>query len=381
MADTADEMERVRAHIDRLIQAMLKRAERDRRFTSENLIAAHREITGTAPDVPMTPSVVTTYDWLFGFEHNARHYLDRRDDPIAPRTSKLNPITVKRLNRIASAITCKTLRICSSVPAFGKTPSTWWAFLSYAEEAITRDPDQTQPRDRLPSLGVARAFQDKVADFLSHYLVSETGPIPFGGRERELYRLNAWLRDENAAPRMLITGPSGRGKSALLIQWLTSVHRDPELSAGWQFAFMPISIRSGTNLPEVFFEGLARRLAEITNSTVPGQVVQGTTSFRDIARNQLSQIANSEQRVVVVIDGLDELPFGDLDPPFIPAALPPSLRFVCSARTQVGDADSSGWLRRLGWDGNVRVEEPLELDCLDRANVTDIRYRKRGVHN
>ena len=112
-------------------------------------------------------------------------------------------------------------------------------------------------------LGIARIFQTRTRAFTDEYLVSETGPVPFGGRDDELRRLDELLHPQSP-PRMLVTAPAGRGKSALLVQWMKNLQDGGVCGAdGWQLAFMPISIRTGTNRPEVFYEGLARRLAEI----------------------------------------------------------------------------------------------------------------------
>jgi hypothetical protein len=99
---------------------------------------------------------------------------------------------------------------------------------------------------------ITRDYQRKTKAFLDEYLVSETGDVPFGGRDRELERIDAWLADQRAAPRMLVTAPAGRGKSALLVHWMRSL-QDRGLVAEdkWRLAFMPISIRVGTNRPRV----------------------------------------------------------------------------------------------------------------------------------
>jgi hypothetical protein len=75
-------------------------------------------------------------------------------------------------------------------------------------------------------LGIARIFQTRTRAFTDEYLVSETGPVPFGGRDDELRRLDQWLSDPKAAPRMLLSAPAGRGKSALLVRWLKNANSD-----------------------------------------------------------------------------------------------------------------------------------------------------------
>jgi hypothetical protein len=130
---------------------------------------------------------------------------------------------------------------------------------------------------------------------MEEYLISETRPIPFGGRDAELHRLHTWLFDPTAPPRMLVTAPAGRGKSALLVQWMKI------LEAGgisrqdkWQFALMPISIRIGTNRPEIFYEGLARRLAEIAGEVLPKETIRDSEWFRFTVRDLVDRLAANE---------------------------------------------------------------------------------------
>jgi hypothetical protein len=225
----------------------------------------------------------------------------------------------------------------------------------------------------------AREVKGKIKKFLDEYLVSETGVVPFGGRDCELERLDAWLADAKAAPRMLVTAPAGRGKSALLVQWMKSLQNrglfaeDSGLFAEhkWRLAFMPISIRVGTNQPSVFLDGLARRLAEITGGPIAPEAVQISDALKNVVQDRLETIASTEQRVLVVVDGLDEALQGTFDSSIIPARLPQNLRVVLSARWQVGDIDSAGWLGRLGWDRNIRVER-LELESLTPEATADV---------
>ena len=148
---------------------------------------------------------------------------------------------------------------------------------------------------------------------------------------------------------MLVTAPAGRGKSALLVQWMKGLQSGGVVGPdGWQLAFMPISIRVGTNRPEVFYKGLAYRLAEIKGEAP--SAIPDANSFRYEVRRLLDQIANSNQRVLVVIDGLDEALHDTFKTDCIPKVLPSTLRILLSARWEVGDIDSRGWLRRLEWD-------------------------------
>jgi hypothetical protein len=210
--------------------------------------------------------------------------------------------------------------------------------------------------------------------FLNEYLVSETGEVPFGGRNAELKGLDDWLFDAKAAPRLLVTAPAGRGKSALLVRWLKSLENDARLAQeGWKIAFVPISIRVGTNKPEMFLGGLAQRLAEITGKSVPLEAIRDPDALKYAVHDQLDAIAEAGQRVLVMLDGLDEALQGSFEASIIPTRLASYVRVLFSARWQVGDNDSSGWLRRLGWDRGVRVET-LEVERLAPTAIADVLY-------
>jgi hypothetical protein len=195
------------------------------------------------------------------------------------------------------------------------------------------------------NLGIARIFKARMQAFTEEYLVSKLGPVPFGGRNLELQRLDAWLFDPKGPPCLLVTAPAGRGKSALLVQWLKNLQDGGVCGVdGWQLAFMPISIRIGTNRPEDFYEGLARRLTEITGGVLPGDAIRNSDGFRYAVRDLINRIAdNSDRRVLIVIDGLDEALEGSFNADVLPEILSPNLRVLLSARWQIGDCDSNAF--------------------------------------
>jgi hypothetical protein len=229
------------------------------------------------------------------------------------------------------------------------------------------------PPQREADLGVARIFEARTRAFTEEYLVSEKGPVPFGGRDGQLRRLDAWLLDPATPPRMVVTAPAGRGKSALLVRWMKNLQDGGVCGCdGWNLAFMPISIRTGTNRPEVFYEGIARRLTEITGEALPTEAFRDSDGFRYAVRDQLDRLAaDGKKRALIVIDGLDEALEGSFDVSVLPKNMPKNVRVLLSARWQLGDRDSQGWLERLAWDRGVKVEA-FELDRLDAAGVGDV---------
>ena len=94
--------------------------------------------------------------------------------------------------------------------------------------------------------------------------------MPFGGRDKDIALLDAWLNDETAPPRYLLTAPAGRGKSALLVHWLQLLQAQGrvgrEAPASWHLVFIPISIRFETHRPDIFYEVRIPRISA-TQST------------------------------------------------------------------------------------------------------------------
>jgi hypothetical protein len=235
----------------------------------------------------------------------------------------------------------------------------------------------TPPARGPADLGIARIFErifeKRTRAFTEEYLVSEIGPVPFGGRNDELRRLDTWLLDPQSAPRMLITAPAGRGKSALLVRWLNNLQGGGVCGAeGWQIAFMPVSIRTGTNRPEVFYEGLARRLSEISGEALPTEAFRDSDGFRYAVLDQLDRLASAEiPKVLVVVDGIDEALEGSFDAGVLPTPMPKNIRILLSARWQLGDHNSKGWLERLGWDRSAKVDT-FELNRLGAAQIAEV---------
>jgi hypothetical protein len=223
------------------------------------------------------------------------------------------------------------------------------------------------------NLGTARSSQARTKAFTDEYLYSETGPVPFGGRDNELRVLDEWIADPHGPPRMLITAPAGRGKSALLVRWMKNLQDRGVCGAdGWRLVFIPISIRTGTNRPEVFYEDLARRLSDLTAEPLENEAFRDSHGLRGAVRDQLDQLASKhELKTLIVIDGVDEALEGSFDPTVLPTPLPNNIRILLSARWQVGDESSRGWLERLGWDRSVKVAA-FELDKLHAAQIAEV---------
>lgn len=208
-----------------------------------------------------------------------------------------------------------------------------------------------------------------IKNFLYQYLGDAQNPVPFGGRDKALAQLERWRTQEDAPPRLLLTAPAGRGKSALLVRWLDQLQNSSDVAV----VFMPISIRFGTNSEEMTFRLLATRLAHLYGKQVPAEWGKMTAAlWRGFLAEYLQEPLPDGRQLLVVIDGLDEAawrPGGDL----FPMQLPEQVRIVLSARHLGGEvAGPEPWLRRLSWDRFPQMAITMELQSLTRADVRDV---------
>ena len=241
-------------------------------------------------------------------------------------------------------------------------------FADMLEEHILRLLDSKR------AIPLAHGLASRITRFEDEYLIGESGPVPFGGRQTQLDYLDAWLMDENADPRLLVSAPAGRGKSALLVRWMHSLkQREHIVPNKWQLVFVPVSIRFGTNAPDVHFRLLAEQLAAIASVTLEVPITDPAGFYADQSRELLQQLAEDGVRTLVVLDGLDEaLREGTFDTLF-PRNPPETLRFLVAARWLAGDHNGEGWLRRLDWPLSHPCNgQHLELPPLTNPQIADV---------
>lgn len=208
-------------------------------------------------------------------------------------------------------------------------------------------------------------YAQRIQNFLTEYLGTDAHPVPFGGRDEVLRMLNVWLAGQT--PYLLLATPAGRGKSALLVRWLDDLKTRPDLA----LAFIPVSIRFGTNLEHAFYAALAARLAFLHGDDVPNSPETPTAVYRGLVNHYLAQSLTDKRTLLVVLDGLDEAADWQVGADFMPAALPAGVRVAVSARFLAGDADAISWLRRLNWERSD-LASVLALPPLDRAGVANV---------
>lgn len=212
------------------------------------------------------------------------------------------------------------------------------------------------------------AYTRRVSGFLEEYLGTEDRLVPFGGRDAYLAKLNDWIDDPAQTPYLLIAGPAGRGKSALLARWSGAlVHHAPDV----QVVFFPINIRFRTNLANVVFAALTLRLAALHGKTVQTVPEPSVELWREMMLDYLETPLPEGRRLLVIVDGLDEAAGWEAEASLFPYSLPSTTRVVVSARYLTGDIGADAWLVRLGWD-EPAIASVLLLEPLDRTGVADV---------
>jgi tetratricopeptide (TPR) repeat protein len=88
-------------------------------------------------------------------------------------------------------------------------------------------------RRRLVLDKLERTVQARHRDVLA-LLRADRSPMPFRGRSRELHQLVRWCAEESASPLLMLSGPSGVGKSRLALEFGLRLSR--EWATGWLHA-------------------------------------------------------------------------------------------------------------------------------------------------
>lgn len=209
-------------------------------------------------------------------------------------------------------------------------------------------------------------YAGRIENFLIEYLGTSGSPVPFGGRENDLKALDSWL-EESKAPYLMMAAPAGRGKSALLVRWSRQLLARENIA----LVFVPISIRFRTNLASVAFAALAARLARLHGEKVPDTPSVSAEAWRGLVTDYLRHPLPDGQKLVVLLDGLDEAADWEAGPDLFPLNPQGHARVVVSARYRPGDADARAWVRRLGWERHG-LARAYDLNVLNREGIASV---------
>lgn len=172
---------------------------------------------------------------------------------------------------------------------------------------------------------VTTHYAGRIDNFTRQYVGEAPRDIPFVGRQTELDTLDQWLADESAI-YALLRAPAGRGKSALLANWIASLGDSVAL------IFMPISARFRTNLSQVVFESLLARLAILHGLALPDAANVDVERARGLVTDLLARPLPDGLRLLVVIDGLDEAADFEITSDLFPLQPPAGLKILCAGR-------------------------------------------------
>ena len=222
-------------------------------------------------------------------------------------------------------------------------------------------------RDALPA-----DLRGRLDEFVDEYRGSERDPLRFAGREGELEQLRAWAHSADEPARMLVAGPMGRGKSAMLVRlWeLLSATGGSDLVRPLHVVFIPISLRFETHEPTVYMRMLERSLTALAGSQ-DADIEDGGSAkaYENACRSAVQQLAKRDQRVLIIIDGIDE-GLGDAFAArwFAPPAQS-HVKLLLSARLQLGRETAADWCTHLGWRQDAKT---LTLAPLDDAAAREM---------
>jgi hypothetical protein len=227
----------------------------------------------------------------------------------------------------------------------------------------------------------ASKYTDSIQAFFDEYFISENAPgsVLFGGRDKSLAYLDSWLASKVAPSRFVLAGPGGRGKSALLVHWIERLSAQRQIGGAddqWRLVFVPISMRVNTTFPRAFYEAVAAQLADILGADLDHPQTDHAAHYKDRCRSLLVLAGNRKTRILLAIDGVDEALGGHFSGRWFPRNVGSNLRILVTARLEAGDQDAQGWVKRLGWDSEVRTQS-WDLPELDFQGVEDL-LRKAG---
>ncbi|WP_437657009.1 AAA family ATPase [Sorangium sp. So ce1182] len=198
----------------------------------------------------------------------------------------------------------------------------------------------------------------------------------FFGRKDVLAAIDGHLDDAGASGRwVLVTGGPGMGKSALLSRWLDvqeqRSHRAPHHFLRLLSRWLGVQEQRSHRAPHHFLrrdvldwdrpEAVVRSLSAQIEALYPAQKdpeAQPESRLIDLlARVSKHELAPRGERLVLVVDGLDEARSEGAGqnplPGFLPHALPPHVHALCASRPQyphLGWLESRGNVRRIDLD-------------------------------
>ena len=177
---------------------------------------------------------------------------------------------------------------------------------------------------------------------------------PFGGREKEFAIVNSFLREKECG-HIFVTGSSGFGKTTLMSHLIERFKKQ-----NINFIYYFISQRDGTANEDDFLRGLCRQL--VNHFKLEGALPDNPSDIRSLYADLLNRQLDNN-RLIIVIDGLDEANGWQPNRNIFPATLPKGVFVLFSAR-QIANKD---WLDQLGL--SPKKCEIIQLNGLNRDEI------------
>lgn len=244
-------------------------------------------------------------------------------------------------------------------PAMSRTQLVNLLFEKVEPQEIQNALNRTVAAPRKPTF--APSWQKS---FLVEHLGNAGHEVAFGGRAAELRQLQDWLRSAGP-PYALVTGALGMGKSALAARFHAAVSAAEN---GWAVATLPLGAHSRIQRAEEILLALGRVLgsahgreftAEPSRLLLAERVEDLVALPLPVGRQQL-----------VILDALDEVAEEICTALRLPAALPPGLRILLTARSGRGEIAPEVLLDQLGI-GKDSLALHLVLEPLSTAEVSE----------
>ncbi len=190
--------------------------------------------------------------------------------------------------------------------------------------------------------------------------------------DAELEDLDAFLYHDER-PWALLQAPTGRGKTALLIQWLAHVYaanKQQHTPVVWTPVFAAISMRYQTNSRRITLRSLAQTLAVFYGDTEHVHIYNmSPDQLRPIIASYLYRDPPEGKALLLVLDGLDETEGWQPARDILPQAPMPYLRLLVSVR-QKADMTYADWLDVLEWQEKHTVN--MTLPEMSRQAMGDL---------
>lgn len=187
----------------------------------------------------------------------------------------------------------------------------------------------------------------QVDGFFRAYQGTQEAPVPFGGRDESLAELEAWL-EEPQQPYALVVAEAGRGKSALLVRFAQQVSERGQAAV----VFVPVSIRFSTAQKSIALRLWLEQIQRLRGLDV--NLPPDEPALQAEIRDQMQQAHKSGLRLLVIVDGVDEVVGADPQRWPLPAWPGTGVKVLLAAR-ELADRDADRWEKWLGIAGQARM--------------------------